>query len=269
MTIKKHKRKSNLNRERNPGERKRNFRRGFIISFLVAASWIFGREAGKVYFSQPVNGIPTRQEIIRTEDYSDLWDVNLIFEKCLNKCENISPNELEVKVDSNEPKKPGEPNELEAAYLPLEISQKGIELIKKYEDFSATPYLDADGFAIAWGHQIKKGENYNNITRQEGDALLIRDLKTVYEPAVRKHVKVSLTQGQYDALCSFVYNFGEEKLKRSTLLKKLNKGDYKGAADEFTHWINVYVNTEEGYVRSPLLGLVKRRTEERHLFLSN
>jgi lysozyme len=89
-----------------------------------------------------------------------------------------------------------------------------------------------------------------------------------FEQAVNSLVKVKLTQNQFDALISFVYNVGAdidadniaEGLGDSTLLKKLNAGDYKGAADQFLKW-----DKANGKV---MKGLTIRRQAERALFLS-
>ncbi|HAK9115445.1 TPA: lysozyme, partial [Salmonella enterica] len=81
-----------------------------------------------------------------------------------------------------------------------------------------------------------------------------------YENDVSRLVKVKLTQGQFDALVSFAYNLGARTLSSSTLLRKLNAGDYAGAADEFLRW-----NKAGGKV---LNGLTRRREAERALFLS-
>ncbi|EDH9820259.1 TPA_asm: lysozyme, partial [Salmonella enterica subsp. enterica serovar Typhimurium] len=81
-----------------------------------------------------------------------------------------------------------------------------------------------------------------------------------YENDVSRLVKVKLTQGQFDALVSFAYNLGARTLSSSTLLRKLNSGDYAGAADEFLRW-----NKAGGKV---LNGLTRRREAERALFLS-
>lgn len=70
---------------------------------------------------------------------------------------------------------------------------------------------------------------------------------------------VPLSQNQFDALVSLVYNIGETAFSNSTLLKKLNAKDYQGAADQFPRW-----NKGGGQV---LKGLVRRRADERDLFL--
>jgi lysozyme len=79
-----------------------------------------------------------------------------------------------------------------------------------------------------------------------------------FEAAVRSHVKVDLAQWQFDALVSFAYNCGIGNLKSSTLLRKVNKGDFAGAAREFGKW-----NKAGGRV---LTGLTRRRAAEATLF---
>ncbi|EPH0070380.1 lysozyme, partial [Acinetobacter baumannii] len=105
------------------------------------------------------------------------------------------------------------------------------------------------------GVRVKKGDT---CTEQQAETYLKNDL-TKFEVVINKLVKVSLTQNQFDALASFTYNLGETNLANSTLLKKLNKGDYQGAADQFLVW-----NKAGGKV---MKGLVRRREAERALFL--
>jgi hypothetical protein len=80
----------------------------------------------------------------------------------------------------------------------------------------------------------------------------------VLDRAVERLVKVPLNQNQFDALVSFAYNCGEGNLGKSTLLRRLNAGDYKGAAAQFAAW-----NKGGGQV---LKGLVRRRAAEAALF---
>lgn len=87
--------------------------------------------------------------------------------------------------------------------------------------------------------------------------MLKRDLER-FERGVHRLCPVPLTQGQYDALVSFSFNTGS--LSVSTLRKKLLRGDYEGAADEFPRWVFA--------VGRRLAGLVRRREAERSLFLS-
>lgn len=100
-------------------------------------------------------------------------------------------------------------------------------------------------------------------TREQADAAFSKELAK-FESAVTRLVTVDLNQNQYDALVSFCYNVGLGAGKipgfsNSTLLKKLNKGDYKGAADQFQYWNHVNGR--------PVSGLTQRRTSEANLFL--
>lgn len=78
------------------------------------------------------------------------------------------------------------------------------------------------------------------------------------EQAVNQRVRVPLTQQQFDALVSFVFNLGAGSFSRSALLQKLNNQDYTGAGNEFLRW------THAGGKVVP--GLVRRREAEKALF---
>ncbi|MBD2798174.1 lysozyme [Xenorhabdus sp. 18] len=144
----------------------------------------------------------------------------------------------------------------------MEISDEGLECIKLYEGLKLKAYPDpATGstpWTIGYGHTkgIKKGDV---ITEQQAEAFLLDDLQLVYT-TLRQWVKVPLNQGQFDALCSFIFNCGSGHFSGSTLLKKLNQGDYTGAAAEFSRW-----NKAAG---KAMRGLDNRRVSERQMFLS-
>lgn len=133
------------------------------------------------------------------------------------------------------------------------------ELIKSYEKLRLEAYLPTknDVPTIGWGHTlgVKMGDK---ITREEAQQLFEQDTAWV-EAALNELVKVPLTQNQFDALGSLVFNIGRTNFSRSTLLKKLNLKDYAGAADQFLVW-----NKQKG---KPLRGLSIRRDKERALFL--
>ena len=116
----------------------------------------------------------------------------------------------------------------------MNISQKGLEFIKKYEGFQAKPYLCPAGkLTIGYGHAISPRERFNSpITEKDADRIIGNDLK-VTEVTIAKGVTVPLTQGQYDALVSLVYNWGGGNFLRSLGLKCLNNSDYTNAAEEF------------------------------------
>ncbi|MDA3732398.1 lysozyme [Niameybacter massiliensis] len=146
----------------------------------------------------------------------------------------------------------------------MNISKIGIDLIKSFEGCYLKAYKCPAGvWTIGWGttepiNGVKPHEGMS-ITQQQADDLLVKNLKS-YENAVNKYVTYTkLNQNQYDALVSFTYNCGAGALQKSDLLKKLNKGDVLGAADEFLRW-----NKGGGKVLS---GLVRRREAEKKLFL--
>jgi lysozyme len=141
----------------------------------------------------------------------------------------------------------------------LSVSQRLVDMIKGFEGFRAYPYTCPGGsLTIGYGTTIKPGE-YTSITKEYAESLLRKSIAG-FERSVKKLVKVPLSQNQYDALVSFTYNVGAGALKRSTLLKKLNSGDYSGAADELLKFTRA-----NGKV---LEGLVRRREKERNLFLT-
>ena len=143
---------------------------------------------------------------------------------------------------------------------PYGMTLSNLDLIKESEGLRLEAYLPTpnDVYTIGYGH-TKTAEKGMVITLAGAEELLLHDLAWV-EVAVHKYVKVPLNQNQYDALCSFVYNLGATNFKNSTLLKKLNKKDYNGAANELPRW-----NKQKGKV---LRGLTKRRQLEKGLFLS-
>ncbi|MBC8242328.1 MAG: lysozyme [Alphaproteobacteria bacterium] len=141
----------------------------------------------------------------------------------------------------------------------------GLDLIKHYEGWSATPYLDpvgipTIGYGSTWGlggGRVTMG--HPEIDSAAGEALLARELAHT-EKAVSRLIRVPLNEGQFAALVSFTYNLGSGRLQGSTLRMKANRGDYDGAADEFPKW-----RRAGGRI---MRGLVRRRAEERALWLN-
>lgn len=154
------------------------------------------------------------------------------------------------------------------------ISDVGLTLIKKHEGWRAHWYRDpVNIWTIGWGTtQHVQGVQHpysptDPITRENGEDLLMRALRHA-EAAIHNYVEVTLTQGQHDALCSFIYNVGvglprthpdgPVGFRGSTLLAKLNRGDEEAAAREFGRWV---------YAGDKIWdGLVLRRAAERKLF---
>lgn len=139
-------------------------------------------------------------------------------------------------------------------------NQQGINLIKAFEGLRLEAYYDSVGVkTIGYGHTgpgVAKGK----ITEKEAEDLLRSDLSSA-ESDVLSLVKVPLDDHQFGALVSFAFNLGGGALAESTLLRKLNSGDYSGASQEFRKW--TFAGGQE------LPGLVARRSAESKLFSTN
>lgn len=135
-----------------------------------------------------------------------------------------------------------------------------IDSIKRWEGLRLEAYMPTpnDVPTIGYGHTHSAYMGMV-ITEREAEELLRLDLKWSRE-AVNEYVEVPLSQEQYDALVSFVFNVGGTAFRRSTMLRKLNASDYVGAANEFPRW-----NKQKGKV---LRGLTNRRLYEKAKFLS-
>ena len=140
----------------------------------------------------------------------------------------------------------------------LSTSYKGVELIKRFEGLRLNAYQDSVGvWTIGYGH-TKTAKAGQRITDDEAHGLLIQDVID-HESHIKRLVKVPLSQQEFDALSSWVFNLGGGALASSTLLRKLNAGDYVGAANEFPRW-----NKAGG---KELAGLTTRRNAERDLWV--
>ena len=119
-----------------------------------------------------------------------------------------------------------------------------------------------DGTDVRW---------INGLTKEQIDALLRKDLEWA-ELAVNDSVRVPLTDSQFDALVAFAFNVGASAFNGSTLLKKLNAGDYGAVPDEMRRWNKITVRhvSEDGktkYIKKVSQGLVNRREAEIRLWL--
>ena len=138
------------------------------------------------------------------------------------------------------------------------VSDAGLRLVKDCEGCRLTPYRDSVGvWTDGYGNTHGVIPGGPPIGQAKADADLMRNLSGA-EADVARLATVALTQGQFDALVSFVFNLGAGALAGSTLLRKLNAGDAAGAAAEFGKW--VHAGSEV------LPGLVTRRAKERALF---
>jgi GH24 family phage-related lysozyme (muramidase) len=144
----------------------------------------------------------------------------------------------------------------------MKISKNGVDFIKKFEGCRLEAYKPVPTekyWTIGYGHYGSDVKKSSVITKADAEQLLVFDLR-VFEYGVNSLVEVKLNQNQFDALVSFAYNCGRENLRLSTLLKKVNQGDFKEAANEFEKWVNAG--------GKKLNGLVRRRKEEKDLFLT-
>jgi lysozyme len=145
----------------------------------------------------------------------------------------------------------------------MKTSEKGLDLIKQFEGFKDYVYMCPAGKpTIGYGHVIDSKlvaltKVALRMTREKAEQLLKNDVKEA-EDAINSSVRVTLKQSQFDALVSLIYNWGAYNFKISNGLRKLNAGDYEGAAIEF-------FSKERGVVRIKKefsLGLYRRRQAE-------
>jgi GH24 family phage-related lysozyme (muramidase) len=146
----------------------------------------------------------------------------------------------------------------------MNVSPAGVTLIKEFEGFphGGRPYRDMVGvWTIGYGHTEGVGPNSSPISEKQASELLRRDLDKKYGPAI-DGLGLKLGQHQYDALVSFVYNCGPGAVSPKTPVgRALRRQDWKGAANCLLMW-------DKAGGRS-VLGLTRRRTAERALFLDS
>lgn len=140
----------------------------------------------------------------------------------------------------------------------MKTSSNGLSIIKEFEGLRLESYLcPAKVWTIGYGHTEHAKPNMV-INEREAEEYLLLDVQWA-EDAVNSLVKTVLTQNQFDALVSFVFNIGRPKFKRSTLLIYINANKMLEASKEFDKWV---------YAKGTLLnGLVRRRQNEKELFL--
>lgn len=143
----------------------------------------------------------------------------------------------------------------------LQPSQVCLNLIKRFESCDLKVYPDQNGFpTIGWGHKLTAKESFvEGITQATADYLLRCDVQSAAND-VNTLVHIQLTQNQFDACVSFVFNIGGSRFRVCTMLIYLNSQRVMNAADEFLKWDHA-----AGRVSN---GLETRREAERNLFLA-
>ena len=141
------------------------------------------------------------------------------------------------------------------------VTEEGLDLIKRFEGFSPTIYICPAGYpTIGYGHVVLAHEQDQfvaGITPDQATELLRKDVR-IAERAVLRLISVPLTDGQFDALVSFTFNLGAGALQRSTLRRKVSRGEHESVPAELMKWVWAAGK------RMP--GLVRRRKAETSVY---
>lgn len=146
----------------------------------------------------------------------------------------------------------------------MKMSNEGLELLKEHEGVRKEIYLDPIGLPTGGVGHLLKGEEIQKfpvgtpLSDEQVDEWLRQDVREA-EEAVTELVTGDLTQGQFDALVSFVFNVGSGNFKKSQLLRLINAGEYDLASGQFSRW--VFAGGQR------FRGLERRREDERNLFI--
>ncbi len=136
----------------------------------------------------------------------------------------------------------------------MRTSPAGVEAIKRFEGCVLETYKCAAGVdTIGYGHTGRDVVPGLVWSQKQADAALVKDLGR-FELAVEDAIARPMTQGQFDALVSLAFNIGAEHFRTSTLVKRFNAGDERGAGLQFIVW-----NRVAGKVSAALL---ERRAAE-------
>jgi len=145
----------------------------------------------------------------------------------------------------------------------MKASPLVLDRIRNFEGMRLLAYVCPAGkLTIGYGHTGPDVSVGQVINAAKANELFMADVKEC-EEGLSAAVRVKLTQGQFDSLMSFVFNFGLGNLRASMLLKKLNSADYEGARKEFARWNHIKKNGK--MVESP--GLTGRRRWETENFV--
>ena len=153
----------------------------------------------------------------------------------------------------------------------MQVSQKCIDLVKRYEVFISKTYVCPTGYkTIGYGHRTNE---MTTITEPEAENLLRRDLNKFASKISYslEQDKIKVNQNQFDALCSFAFNLGYSALVFSTLWKKLKQGEFEGVSNEFLKLVYITKTDPETGERFKikLKCLEFRRKSEQELFNKN
>ena len=147
----------------------------------------------------------------------------------------------------------------------MKLSQNGVNFIKSHEALRLKAYQDSKGvWTIGWGH-TKNVHPGDVITREQAEQFIRDDFawveRTLNTDLVTGRDKPLVTQNEFDALCSLVFNIGSDAYLESTVRRKIKQGDKMAAARAFKMW----VYSEHKFIQ----GLANRRADEVRLFLQS
>jgi lysozyme len=139
-------------------------------------------------------------------------------------------------------------------------SDQGLALTKSFEGLHLAAYQDCAGnWTIGYGHTGPTVSAGQSISEAEAEKLLQADLAEAVA-CVNHEVRAVISQGQFDAMVDFCFNAGRGNFVQSTLLRKVNSGDFRGASAQFLLWVHA-----GGEV---VAGLLRRRNAEAALFIA-
>ena len=148
----------------------------------------------------------------------------------------------------------------------MQISQRGLDLIKRFEGFRSKPYLcpagvPTIGYGSTYYEDGVKVKLSDRAINEEWAETLLKKTVIHYERGVDSMTQNNITQNQFDALVSFAYNTGLVNYKNSTLLKRVNANPNDPDIEkQFMRWVRA-----GGKV---IKGLIARRQEEARLYFS-
>ena len=213
----------------------------------------------------------SNSRISRIVCHSTVFLATVMFSNIVTSNSSAASTDLKIhQIQSSSTKYNNEPN-LESkntvASNNIAVLPATINLVKEFEGFRAYAYTDTSGLPVVGYGQTKINGQIvrlgQYITQAQANIALEQELQHI-QNLVRSHVRVKLNPHQLGALTSLVYNSGMRILTNSTLVRKLNAGDYAGAAKEFPRWNKA--NKGGQLVVFP--GLTKRRLAEQQLFLT-
>lgn len=146
----------------------------------------------------------------------------------------------------------------------LTTSKAGIALITRFEGCRLEQYICPAGKpTIGIGHVVLKGEKFPpRITQAFAEQLLAKDLKQ-FEQAIYRLITVPLTQNQFDALVSFIFNVGPGGITNTKVQAAVNARRFQDVPAALEAWSKAVVNGQ----MTTLPGLLARRRAEGQMFL--